>query len=822
MLDLAPDEEVAHHIRQQDNQLFRLVRLVTKTRSTYNPFVIFVDCSGISDASEAIKHLVYEGVVLHGRRFVMSERSASMTRVGVVSMIDERIADEIDERVSMGLGIKETVLSKYYAYRGLMFSSCHCLEGWKPKIIVVSDLTLTIKDQRIRYIYDAETRFIDKDGNERDWKQKDVAEKTMDVDISAFDGCGIIHPALVREVEELVGSETRMSSMIVRAPFIKGLLNEIDYYSYFSEHGVDFVQDIWGRWHSAQDIMIIMTESMYKGFSYFRKDGTSADWDRYWDAFEKYGHCIGIAKWNFTADEEPLFTRGNYQILQDLDIEYDIFRGLADDSIEWADSVIDGDELHTLCFLGLTADKCTPVSPYAKAVLKNPAMLKEQSVRAYMISMMKKYLDEMKCGKLWLKACFKFLLPDQILLLQHIGGMELVGSLAADEFYTSDVDGAFSGEFLIERNPHICKSEHVLLNAVSTDEILKYCGHLDNICMVNCHSLSAPRLNGADFDGDLVLVVDNDIMRNAVQRDIPIVMDIDDKISAIAEPDTVDNRYKMVMRTLKSMIGEYSNYASAYHNKCPRTQEQKEKYEKYIDIISVITGKSIDYAKTGVLFHMPRHIAKWGRPLPHFMKYRDPYYARQKLSMSPSNMNRLCWELERWDRGIRWKRRFPEFDYSIMIDEAAEYSDEVAEAVEAVYLEFGRETRKAYLEQARIRKYVDKDVRQRFTRGEARNYKANWKKHYDGYRAKFRKACPDEKVLANILVRLGYEKYPKRDKRIMWNMAGDGIVKNIKQVERLMLPKRDPEGSHRYLGRRYSTAEVQANDLVVGGFEEID
>ena len=315
--------------------------------------------------------------------------------------------------------------------------------------------------------------------------------------------------------------------------------------------------------------------------------------------------------------------------------------------------------------------------------------------------------------------------------------------------------------------------------------------------------------------GDLVLVVDNDIMRNAVDRDAPIVMDIADKLAAKVELDTVDNRYGLILRTMKSLIGEYSNYASVYHNKCPRTVEQKQKYERFIDVISVITGKAIDASKTGVIFHMPRHIAKYGRPLPYFMKYRDPYYARQKLSKSPSNMNRLCWELERWDRGIRWKRTFPEFDYHIMIDEGVTYSDETASAVEAVYLEFGTETRKVYLEQSRIRKYEEADVKKKYTASEAKRYRADWKRHYDLYRRKCHAACPDEKALANILVRLGYEKYPKRDKRIMWNVAGEGIVANIKQVEKLVLPKRDPNGSLSYLGRNYSMCEVNSNELEV-------
>lgn len=53
---------------------------------------------------------------------------------------------------------------------------------------------------------------------------------------------------------------------------------------------------------------------------------------------------------------------------------------------------------------------------------------------------------------------------------------------------------------------------------------------------------------------------------------------------------------------MKSLIGEYSNYSSAYHNKCPKTAEQRAIYEGYIDQISVLTGKAIDQAKTGVIF----------------------------------------------------------------------------------------------------------------------------------------------------------------------------------------------------------------------------
>nr|DAI25469.1 MAG TPA: hypothetical protein [Caudoviricetes sp.] len=96
------------------------------------------------------------------------------------------------------------------------------------------------------------------------------------------------------------------------------------------------------------------------------------------------------------------------------------------------------------------------------------------------------------------------------------------------------------------------------------------------------------------FDGDLVLVLQNEIMQEGVHRDIPIVIDVEDKATAMVEPDTVEGRIALTMRTMKSLIGEYSNYSSAYHNKCPRSDEQKQLYEKYVDQISVLTGKAID------------------------------------------------------------------------------------------------------------------------------------------------------------------------------------------------------------------------------------
>lgn len=142
-----------------------------------------------------------------------------------------------------------------------------------------------------------------------------------------------------------------------------------------------------------------------------------------------------MPKWNFTKQEEPIYTRGNYQILQDLNLDYEQFRSLADYTINWIDNIVNGDIRTTYCFLGMMWDLHNPQTDYVKSILKNPEMLKEKTVRENIIQQIEKYIDDSKCGKLYLKGTFKILAPDLIALLEHIGGMEVNGCLESNEFW---------------------------------------------------------------------------------------------------------------------------------------------------------------------------------------------------------------------------------------------------------------------------------------------------------------------------------------------------------------------------------------------------
>ena len=188
---------------------------------------------------------------------------------------------------------------------------------------------------------------------------------------------------------------------------------------------------------------------------------------------------------------------------------------------------------------------------------------------------------------------------------------------------------------------------------------------------------------------------------------------------------------------------------------------------------------------------MPRTISKYGRPLPYFMKYASDYYGKLKLAKTRSNMNRLCWELEHWQRDIHWKRTDEDFDYGIMIDGDVEIDDDTYNAVEAIYRSFGRDIKQLVQEI----KVAAEDERRRA-----------YALLYEQYRNKVLAACGDDvKLAANTTVILS-RKHKSWNQKFPWIVAGSGIVQNIKQVP-VPMPVKDETGELKYLGKKYSWAQ---------------
>jgi len=805
-------EESYYYIKQQDNQLFRHIRNITKDKSFYNKYFIFVDCKSFQKKTEIMKDLIINGFTINGDKYLVSEKSASMSRNSTLGFVRKDISKKLNKIITMDIEIGETVISKYSAYRGLQLSSGFALENYLPKIIVVEDYIKIIPNQKIKYLEDSCTNYIDKEtGKTKTWRQKKISLGEHDIEINVFDGAGIHHPEIGEDVQKIINIKDTPTSIMWRAPFMKGLTHSFDYVSFLEDRGVESIIDIFGIEHSIYDKMIIMTESMYKGYKYFYNSGDESDWNDYWKAFKKYDHVLSVAKWNYSFEKEPVMTRMNYQVLQTLEIEYNVFKKLADYSLDWAYKIVSGDQFYVNAFLGLYDDADNnPRNEYTKAILKDQHMLNDPHIQRYLKSLIKKKINDFKCGKIWIEGSFKFLVPDLIMLCEWIGGLEPIGALREGEMYAKNQNGNCIGEHVLERNPHISSSESVILKGIDDNLLDRYCGELANTLMINGYDITTARLSGADFDGDLVLLTNNEIIIKGVNRNVVPIIDIEDKITAKKQLWDMDNIAENTILSFDSRIGELSNIATCYLNKIPTTEKGISRKEEAVDFISICNGKEIDFAKTGVRFHLPFMISKYRGNYPMFMQYAGSYYKSMKqYNNSLSNMNKLAIDINKFEiklNNVIKNNKKIKFDYSIMQKDNFKIDKNILEEAIDLFKEYDAKMsdlkKEAYMAQ-NYNKY--KNNFEHMTKYEVINSQINWKAYYDYYREKVDNIFKgfSEEVIASYLVEICYGIYAKKGKSFAWALYPNGILKNIKD-KKIGLPVRDPNGEYEYLGRRYT------------------
>lgn len=826
-LQLTNKEKEYYCVEQQSNQLFEFVQKLTNNYSNELIDIVFVECKNGSSKPKQLKQFLSDGFYINNMKYTLSVKSASMSRQSTVSMVTESISEELEKIILNGIELEETVLAKYLAYMGLTLSSSFSLgEDFTPYTIVVDDYEKIIPNQTVRCLSDRKKEYIDKNGIVKTYKEKIVTNSVVNVDVMPMDGWGCHSPRITSQIKNIINIKEYPTTVMWRNAYFKGLTSEIDFVGYCENVGVHEIEDIYGVNHSIYDIDIIATKSMFKGYNYYNKFGkTYEDWLYYLENCKKNGYTWRIAKWTYSFEEEPRATRNNYQHLQCLDINSDDFISLADYTKEWIEKIFNGDKVYLYTFLGLFGDKQKPLNSYMKALLKNPETSKDPMVKKYLSKMLKKNINQMKIGKIYMpNSTFKTAIPDVVLFLEHITKQEPKGILEANEFYAVDINGVLKGEYFVGRNPKISKREQCVLKGSDYDILNKYASHLSNTVMINARSTIMARMQGFDFDGDNLLLIPNKLIANSIDMSMPIIMDTEDKATARKQKITKENIVENTIMSFKSLIGEYSNYASAYNNRIGKTQETKQKYQDFVDILSVCSGKALDYAKCGILYLPPPKIAKYAKPLPYFMKYISPYYANmKKFSYSPSNMNLLAYDIEKWERGLKklTKSNNDAFDYSIMKDNSIPWNSETFLKVEELYKQFQYEFKE--LKKQQRMSYKNPEYYNYFgesSQEDVINTSIDWNDFFNKYKKLAKEVCKNEKELANYTVELCYQK-ESNDKSFAWVVSENGVLDNIVPIEH-ELPIYDPNGEYEYLGKRYSLVPYKYDETQFENQEELN
>ena len=685
--------------KQDDNALFYQIMCVLhgdaftgtpgeQLVTDLSDIIFYMDFSGIFDRSGARKkHLIRqekakalfrpEGVSLDfgsgPHRYLAFERSGSMSRQARLSFIREDFYDAVRRRVMMDMTVGDCQLSKLYAYNGLMLSSGIRIDG----IGIDQPHRVVVVDNPVRTPPPIEVITVEDDGTQNSTRKYHRVEAMADVEVTCFDGEGLISKQYARIVDEKLCGKKVHPSFQIRMPYVKGMLHEVDFKDYLDRSGADTITDLWGVQHPIQKVDIILTKSMFKGYGWLTASGMS--WEDYWAVFRKYRHALYIT--NVSKEKPEKTTELNYQFLNTVSLKADEFRP-ADLPDGW-DHSPETDERNwltkqtELAYYNFCADesfrrnyfleKFERVSWWERhqgkdqilaAVLKkNPRFINEPVYAKRLEAEADKIAEQYAVGRLIVAGDNRYLSGDLLDFLNCLPVTKTETSKKANTFINFRwalelnhqnffAPGAAyeSGHVCtLLRNPHIARNEEMQLYPLEDSKSLRdqYLGHLTDVVMVGYTSLAAERLGGADYDGDMIKTISDPILNECVERNIhhdpprlrsvfsrshnlPLLM-IPTAQPQIRSADDWEARFETVRSTFSSRVGQICNAALdrsiiAYNENSDAAE--RERCREETETLAILTGLEIDSAKSGIRPDLDEYLTHKTVRRSDFLKYK--------------------------------------------------------------------------------------------------------------------------------------------------------------------------------------------------------
>ncbi len=394
-----------------------------------------------------LEDIILNGFMFKGEKYVCFTASAGQIRTKKTVFIKESVLNKHQNSLTCGLSVDDinkqggVNINKYLAYLALCNSAT---DPWTDldidKVIVVDDMETTV-----RSVVD----FIDE-------KTYEITRKEMDILINHTDGCGMILPRKSKK------------SMMIRMPWIKGLLVPFPFDKFIREHNKNsdikygVVTDIYGKQHDLlkDGIEVILTKSQFKMWKYY------SDWDAYKEKFKKYNCQAGKCN---EEEDLPTNVKLNYQMLQTL-------TDMTDDEIsEICKSTISSimnigkDKKTMLKVLGVV--ESNKHKNYLQQALEiYPELLSDTYSKEILKNVKRSMVKEARAGKIDVEGKYTFICPDLYAFCQWLilGEKQPSGLLANGEVSCRLYKNAPKLDCL--RSPHLYLEHAVRMNVVDKEK----------------------------------------------------------------------------------------------------------------------------------------------------------------------------------------------------------------------------------------------------------------------------------------------------------------------------------------------------------------
>lgn len=608
-----------------------------------------------------------QGFTLNGNKYVRLFSGSGQIRRNTVTFIREDLFEPISNSMLCGLTLEdfgnEFNSAKYNAYSGLAMSGCYILpDALTPKVCIVDDfeqirphnIVNHVTEENVNYVTLPDKDFILRDGQQdfeiRDGKairksdgkeftvhdgiKKNITEEYYDEvedspALNSFDGQGLMSPEWAECVALYLGLSYIPSQMIIRAPWVKGMLANVPFHEWFAEHGITEIKDSFGKIRQVANIDCIISKSQFKMHKVYKAKcepmGINA-WDYHVVSMEQNHLHWGVTKFNSYADDD--IKAMNYQYLQALQLDNDDIEKLCKPTEDFLRSLNSGNVEEVYNNLMVNAkgywqtvaddendiedsyEKENYTKLFQKVIEANPAFIDDKYIRELILRECQVKFDGAKLGKIFVKGNFQFVVSDPIGQLEYIAqhhcglDIEVKGVIGAGQVYSNywlstekDIN-----EIVLMRSPLIDRNEISKRRLISENQ--HYFRYLSSGIVYSIHDLTALQMGGCDFDGDICFSTNNSIILKGCydyQTAKPLYYKLQstDLVGAI----TLENVINADIRGLNSKVGQISNKAGSFYanlrNYAEGTPEYTSLYNSIVALGQVV-GQEIDRIKTSI------------------------------------------------------------------------------------------------------------------------------------------------------------------------------------------------------------------------------
>jgi hypothetical protein len=551
---------------------------------------------------ETIRNKVYDdenfSFKIDDIEYVRWCRSGSASRTGKCFFINKELAHAMELFTDCGINPKKRKinLASFEAYRALLLSDKIGNLDIRPEnILLIKDAKSVFKDKVMYVGLDTDNKLF-------------TEKKDMTIENKIWDGQSLIDKSLMGDYQD-------KGMLLLRHKFFKSCCFNSNIQQWFKDNHITEISQLNGLTTAKkiEDIKFITTPSSIK----YCKFGDAENWFFDWlEQISKKNIPFGIVKYEKpTKYFSGKLVRTHYQILNTLQITKEKIQELLKPTLEYIE-LLRNNPLAMYHYCEATSDdEDSDLMMNVKADVIYRMMKLNESFKdtALYKVLAKKVIEsiraDIKCGRILVNGNYSTVLGNPIEMLQ-----ESIGEYKPETTIIGKgniVSTAFPKKKLLAcRSPHITMGNIYLPQNTENQMVTTYINLTDNIMVINSVGENVlQRANSMDFDSDQMMIVDNDIMIEAAEKNYDKFLVPTTDIEPVTKEDeyTAKNLAKLDYDSSENLIGEIVNLSQVLNSKLwdeMNKDEQDKSDQSYIDKLymdvcqlSIMSGLEIDKAK---------------------------------------------------------------------------------------------------------------------------------------------------------------------------------------------------------------------------------